>query len=137
MAVCRRSQNSTADDRLCRNNNVVYHTMPKAVSLESIKAETKRDRTLQSAAARRDRRQAANDKQTTDTRSYYNVRPEQTANVEQDIILRGSRLCILTPLQSHWIEIAHSGHQGQVVLYTSMLVYRTRLVNALWRRKAY
>jgi len=110
---------STADDRLCsiaeqHVNNVIYHATPKAINLDSIKAETTHDPTLQSvlsALQSGDWRQAANDRQ---TRSYYNVRAELTVNAAQDIVLRGNRLCIPTALQSQCIEIAHSGHQGIV-----------------------
>jgi len=64
---------SSKDDRLCYIteqyiNNVIYHATPKAVSLDSIRAETKNDPTLQrvkSAMQSGDWRAANNDKQHT------------------------------------------------------------------------
>jgi len=46
---------STADDRL---SNVIYHATPKAVNLDSIKAETKRDNAAKSAVCATERRLA-------------------------------------------------------------------------------
>jgi len=116
--LLRHPRQSTNDDRLCRiieqYINIISHSTPKAVSLETILAETRRDTTLQNVLAALqtgDWRSANNDKQLW---SYYNVRAELTTNAEHDIVLRGTRLCIPTALQATCVEIAHTSHQGVV-----------------------
>ena len=107
------SVQSTHDDRLCRIteehvNNIIYQATPKAISLDSIRAETASDSTLQKVLAALETGDWSQAKNDTQMSAYL------TTNAEHDIVIRGTRLCIPATLQSQCINLAHAGHQGIV-----------------------
>ncbi|CAB4045358.1 Hypothetical predicted protein, partial [Paramuricea clavata] len=98
-------------------NSLTTHAIPKAMTLQEIKDETKKDKTLQGLREQLwDSKPKWHELNTDndDIHKYINVRDELTINDEADIVLRGSRIVIPHSLQHRAISIAHEGHQGLV-----------------------
>ena len=84
------------------------------MSLNQIKNATRADTTLQmvvSLIKSGDWRSAADDAL---LRPYFNVHNELIVNVENDIVLRQSRIVLPASLHNQAIQIAHEEHQGVV-----------------------
>ena len=100
-------------------NYISATSVPKAMSLESVRAETLRDCTLQAVlSALRDGQWHEHCKKPNVDTSMYNslqkLKSELAATSEDDLLLRGSRIVIPTALQKQAVNLAHEGHQGLV-----------------------
>lgn len=92
-------------------NYVIENAAPKSVTLEEIKAETVKDKTLQNVA----KAVRSGLWNTTDEtlKPFAFVKAELTVD-DSDLILRGSRIIIPEALQTRVLTLAHEGHQGIV-----------------------
>ena len=89
-------------------NYVCRNAVPKAMSLQEVKVETKIDTTMQALA----RAIESEDWSDPTIRDYKNIKDE--LSVYNGIILRGNRIVIPSSLQAKAIDLAHIGHQGIV-----------------------
>lgn len=96
---------------------VVSHATPTAMTLDEIKTETKSDSILQEVGGciRHNTWHKIDQSRHCDIlKQFKRVSSELTTSHAADIILRGTRIVILTVLQDKVIQLAHEGHQGIV-----------------------
>ena len=90
---------------------LAHEFKPVAITMEELATKSREDTTLT-----RVRNSITNNKwEDTNTdlnlRSYHNVKDELTI-IGDNIVLRGSRICIREAMQQRTINLAHQGHQG-------------------------
>ncbi|XP_037136291.1 uncharacterized protein K02A2.6-like [Syngnathus acus] len=99
---------------------IATHAVPKAMTLEEVKRETRGDPLLQHVVriihsgnwdGLRDN--ATQFDQST-LRTFYNIREELTTVDGGSLVLKGTRLVMPVTLQSRALALAHEGHQGIV-----------------------
>lgn len=90
-------------------NHVIANAVPKAISLEEIQTASAIDPTLQQV---RQSITTGNWPKDASMRSYFNVRQE--LSIQDDLVVRGTRLVLPDQLQKRTLDLAHEGHQGIV-----------------------
>ncbi len=108
--MSRHPNTSTTDENVAElyANYVCDNAIPKAMTREEVKLETRKDPTLQSLVT------AIESNSWTDpvVKSFKSVKDELM--ICDGIILRGNRLVLPHSLRSQAIDLAHLGHQGIV-----------------------
>ena len=96
------------DDHVAEDyvNYVCRNAVPKAMTLQEIKRETKVDTAMQALA------KAIENEEWTDpiVQGFKNIKDE--LSIYNGIILRGNRIVIPNSLQEKAVDLAHIGHQG-------------------------
>jgi transposase InsO family protein len=102
-------------------NFLASNSVPKAMTLEEVKVETKADPTMQHVAELiRSRKwleaytDTSSDIDLSEIKSLAQVKDELTVTTDSDIILRGSRIVMPKSLRQRAVELSHEGHQGIV-----------------------
>ena len=90
-------------------NYLTENDVPKAMTLTEIKTESAKDKTIKDIIKAIKENKWPNDE---NLKPYYKIRNELTVN--DDIILRGSKLVIPHALQARVLSIAHESHLGIV-----------------------
>ena len=100
---------------------VAQHAAPKAISLDEVKAETAYDPTLQHltkairtgnwTVSRAQQSRGVNEKE---IQAYFKLRHEITVSIENNVLLKGTRIILPASLRSRALSLAHEGHQGLV-----------------------
>lgn len=102
---------------------IVDHTLPKAMTLEMVQEETKKDPTLQEVIRlletglwpNKSCESPGKDRVNyNDLRALFRLRGELTVNSEANVLLRGTKLVLPTSLRQKAVDLAHTGHSGIV-----------------------
>ena len=98
-------------------NFVTNHAIPKAMTLEEVQTETKRDATLQAVkssiqSGRWTHQSQDNGFDSIAYDAFAKVKTDLTLDVHNEVILRHNQLVIPQHLQERSVRLAHEGHQG-------------------------
>jgi len=93
-------------------NFIIDNTVPKSMTAEEIRAATDADETLQQVIKHVERGDWH--KSTADDRMKPYLHLKDELNVQDGILLRGTRIVIPETLRDRTIKLAHEGHQGLV-----------------------
>ena len=110
---------SSREEKLAEEyiNLIMYHAVPRTMTLEIIETETANDTVLQQCMSAlknnnwHEIRNKGDNK--SDIESLYKVRDELSVT-NNNILLRDHRIVIPRSLQQQAVDIAHEGHQGMV-----------------------
>lgn len=101
-------------------NFIGDNAVPKAMTLEEVQTETKKDsalcKVIQCLCAGHWQHAPpdTDDVDYTTLKALYQLQNELTVNADQNIILRGTRLVLPTSVHHKAINLAHIGHMGTV-----------------------
>ncbi|KAL0183494.1 hypothetical protein M9458_019190, partial [Cirrhinus mrigala] len=101
-------------------NFIIDNTVPKAMTLDEVRRETRKDSILQMVIKElkgkgwTHLKQSMSDVEHAKLTAFHKLRHELTVNASQDIVLRGNRLVLPASLYQKAIQLAHVGHMGIV-----------------------